>query len=270
MSFPGNTGLRLRICHLYPDLMNLYGDRGNIIALTRRALWRGIQAEVSAVGVGDRTDFSSFDIAFIGGGQDREQALIAEDFVRHKKGALVEAVEGGLVLLAVCGGYQLLGQYYRTAEGQTLPGVGLFDIWTEAGHKRMIGNVVIETDLWAEGKPRPEGRLRPGDRRTVVGFENHSGRTFLGKGVKPLGRVLIGHGNNGRDRQEGAVYRNAVGTYLHGSLLPKNPRLADWLLGRAIERRYGAAAVTRCLVPLDDRAEEEAHQAAIRRAEKTR
>lgn len=249
--------MEIRICHLYPDLLNLYGDRGNIIALRRRAGWRGIDVAVSAVGVGDRTGFDAFDLAFIGGGQDREQSLIAEDFARGKREALAEAVEGGMALLAVCGGYQLLGRYYRTAVGEEMPGVGLFDLWTEAGSRRIIGNVVVETDLWGDGPA------------TLVGFENHSGRTFLGPGCRPLGRVVLGGGNNGEDGCEGAVYRNAVGTYLHGSLLPKNPRLTDWLLARALERRYGAGAAA-ALTPLDDTIEERAHRAAVRRTRETR
>lgn len=249
--------MELRICHLYPDLMNLYGDRGNIIALTRRASWRGIAMRVDGVSVGDKADFARCDLVFIGGGQDREQGLIAEDFMRLRD-SLVEQVEQGMPLLAVCGGYQLLGRYYRMADGQELPGVGLFDLWTEAGSRRMIGNVAVETDLW-EDNPR-----------TVVGFENHSGRTFLGPGVRPLGRVLVGGGNNGDDGAEGAVYKSAVGTYLHGSLLPKNPRLGDWLLTRALERRYGADAARAAMAPLDDTLEERAHLAALRRARATR
>lgn len=249
--------MEIRICHLYPDLLNLYGDRGNIIALRRRAGWRGIGVTVASVGVGDRPGFDACDLAFIGGGQDREQSLIAEDFARGKREALAEAVEAGMALLAVCGGYQLLGRYYRTAAGEEMPGVGLFDLWTEAGSRRIIGNVVVETDLWGDAP------------RTLVGFENHSGRTFLGPGCRPLGRVVLGGGNNGADGYEGAVHRNAVGTYLHGSLLPKNPRLADWLLARALERRYGAGAAA-ALVPLDDAAEARAHAAAIRRTRETR
>ncbi len=248
--------MEIRICHLYPDLLNLYGDRGNIIALVRRAEWRGIRVTVTSLGLGDAADFEAVDLAFIGGGQDREQSLVAEDFARGKGEALAAAVEEGMPLLAVCGGYQLLGLYYRTAGGEEMPGVGLFDLWTEAGSRRLIGNVVVETDLC-------------GGRCTLVGFENHSGRTFLGSGCRPLGRVLVGAGNNGEDGLEGAVYRNAVGTYLHGSLLPKNPRLADWLLARALERRYGPGAAA-ALTPLDDAVEERAHLAAIRRARATR
>ncbi len=249
--------MEVRICYLYPEMMSLYGDRGNVLALVRRAEWRGIAVVVEEVGVGEATDFSRYDIAFVGGGQDREQALIAEDFARRKREDLLAAVEEGLPLLAVCGGYQLLGRFYRTADGQELPGVGLFDAWTVAGAPRLIGNVVVESDLFPEGP------------RTIVGFENHAGRTYLGAGAKPLGRVVVGHGNNGEDGWEGAVYKNAVGTYLHGPLLPKNPALADWLLRAALARRYGREDAEAALARLDDAIEEEAHRAAIRRAQET-
>lgn len=247
--------MEIRIFYLYPEMLSLYGDRGNVTALVRRAAWRGIEVAVEEVGPGPGADFSRCDIAFIGGGQDREQSLIAADFKRHKSEGLLEAVEAGMPLLAVCGGYQLLGRFYRTAAGEELPGIGLFDAWTVAGASRLTGNVVVESAL-------------PGVPRTIVGFENHAGRTHLGPGCAPLGRVVVGHGNNGRDGWEGAVYRNAVGTYLHGPLLPKNPALADWLLGRALVRRYGAGAEA-ALAPLDDRVEEEAHRAAVRRARET-
>lgn len=246
---------RLRLGYLYPDLLNLYGDRGNILALMRRAEWRGITVEIREVGLGDEVDFRSLDLVFIGGGQDREQALIAGDLAGAKGRGLREAVEDGLPLLAVCGGYQLLGRYYRTGDGRELPGAGVFDLVTEAGDRRIIGNVVIETDLWDDPP------------WTVVGFENHSGRTFLSPACRPLGRVQVGGGNNGEDGGEGAVYRHAVGTYLHGPVLPKNPRLADWLLRRAVERRYGGAVPFQ---PLNDGVEMRAHEAAIERARSVR
>ncbi|RJQ06126.1 MAG: glutamine amidotransferase [Bacillota bacterium] len=239
--------MRLAICHLYPDLMNLYGDRGNVITLTRRSEWRGIRADVSAVGLGEDVDFTAYDILFMGGGQDKEQKLICEDFQGLKGRALTQAVEDGIAFLAICGAYQLLGRYYETGCGERLPGIGLLDVETRAGKKRMIGNVVIASEL---GGGRP---------RTLVGFENHSGRTYLGARVRPLGRVCLGYGNNGEDGFEGAVYRNVVGTYLHGSVLPKNPWLADWLIARALERRYGPTS----LAPLDDGLERAAHDAAI-------
>jgi len=244
--------MRIRICHLYPDLMNIYGDRGNIIALIRRAEWAGLEVEVRGVGLRERPDFRGFDILFIGGGQDKEQFRIAQDLAEVKAGPLLAAVDDGLTLLAVCGGYQLLGRYFKTGSGATLPGIEVFDAWTVAGRRRCIGDVIVHCTL--DGHPR-----------TLVGFENHSGRTYLGPKAKPLGRVLFGWGNNGEDGSEGAVCRNAFGTYLHGSLLPKNPWLADTLLRRALERRYGSGAR---LQPLDDAIEKQAQQAIIARVRK--
>ncbi|MCL6450743.1 MAG: glutamine amidotransferase [Acetobacteraceae bacterium] len=237
--------MRLVICHLYPDIMNLYGDRGNVIALDRRARWHGLEPVVVPVSLGDAPDFEKFDLIFMGGGQDREQGLITADLLQAKGPGIKAAVEAGVPLLAICGAYQLLGHYYRTFAGEVLPGLGLFDVRTEAGPTRIIGDVLAESKL-------------SGESRTLVGFENHSGRTFLGPGAVPLGRVLVGGGNNGRDGTEGAVYRNALGTYLHGSLLPKNPWLADYLLGRAVERRRGGVRLAR----LDDALEDMAHRAA--------
>jgi lipid II isoglutaminyl synthase (glutamine-hydrolysing) len=241
--------MRLLICHLYPDEMNIYGDRGNIIALTRRAAWAGLEVEVKRVGLDERPDFRAFDLLFVGGGQDKEQALIAQDLASVKAGALLAAVEDGLPLLAVCGGYQLLGQYFKTGSGGILPGIGLFDAYTVAGAKRCIGDAIVRCRL--DGAPR-----------TLVGFENHSGQTFLGERAQPLGQVLFGYGNNAEDGQEGAAYRNAFGTYLHGSLLPKNAWFTDHLIRRAVERRYGSVDALR---PVDDTAENLAHQAVIER-----
>jgi len=241
--------MRLRICHLYPELMNLYGDRGNIISFVRRAEWMGISAETDKVTLGEERDFEKYDILFVGGGQDREQRLICRDFQQVKGKALAQAIEAGTVTLAVCGGYQLLGKYYKTGAGEVLDGISVLDAWTIAGTKRLIGNVVIESDI--SGEPR-----------TVVGFENHSGQTFLGPGVKALGRVRHGFGNNGQDGLEGCVYKNCVGTYLHGSLLPKNPWLTDHFIKTALERKYGEFD----LPVLDDALEAKAHEAAIRRA----
>ncbi|MEW6082295.1 MAG: glutamine amidotransferase [Bacillota bacterium] len=237
----------LKICHLYPDLMNLYGDRGNVICLCRRAQWRGIRPEVTWVSLGTNLDFAQFDLIFMGGGQDREQLSVCQDFQRVKGSSLREAVEAGVVCLAICGGYQLMGHSYSTHDGKTLPGIGVMDVVTQAGKKRLIGNVVVESDLTGG---------------TLVGFENHSGKTYLGPSVKPLGRVVQGYGNNGEDGCEGALYRGLVGTYLHGSLLPKNPRLADYLIESALRRRDPAF----CLEPLDDTIEMVAHQAAVKRA----
>ncbi|MEX1253654.1 MAG: glutamine amidotransferase [Dehalococcoidia bacterium] len=241
--------MNVRIAHLYPRLMNLYGDRGNILCLTRRCRERGIEVDVTELSLGDRFDPQAHDLVFIGGAQDREQRQVADDLLSLKGGALREAVEVGVVALAVCGGYQLFGRFYREASGAELPGLGVFDLWTEhpgPDAPRLIGNVVA--DLSED----------PGI--TLVGFENHGGRTYLGEGAQPLAKVRSGHGNNGRDGTEGAYYRNAFGTYLHGSLLPKNPRFADRLIALALSRRYGDAP----LAPIDDRIEELAHAAALR------
>ncbi len=237
-------GRVVEICWLYPELMNLYGDRGNVIAISQRCAWRSLEPKVTHVSTGESVDFSRFDIIFMGGGQDREQMLLAKDFEDYKGQSLHEAVAAGVPTLTVCGAFQLLGKYYLTAGGERLPGLGIFDVWTEAGTKRLIGNVVIESELG-------------GTKRTVVGFENHSGQTFLGPGAQPLGRVLKGHGNNGKDGREGVCHHNALGTYLHGSILPKNPWLTDWLISQALARRYGDGT----LPPLDDRLEQAAHDA---------
>jgi len=238
----------ITICHLYPDFMNLYGDRGNIIALQRRASWHGLHPRVVPISVGEEYDLRSCDIIFMGGGQDREQRAIARDFDDRYR-VMNEAVQDRVAVLAICGAYQLLGRYYRTAAGEKLNGLGLLDSWTDAGASRLVGNVVVESRL-------------DGTRRTLVGFENHGGRTYLGPAAAPLGRVLAGHGNNGVDGQEGAVQGTIIGTYLHGALLPKNPWLADYLLGQALIRR----GARHQLGALDDTLEVSAHQAAIRRA----
>jgi lipid II isoglutaminyl synthase (glutamine-hydrolysing) len=260
---------QLRLVHLYPEQMNIYGDRGNILTLTRRCAWRGIGVELLPVGVGLDVDWEQVDIAFFGGGQDSGQALIAEDFVVRHGPALRAAIKGGLVLLAVCGGYQLLGHTYVTHTGEPLPGVGAFDAHTVGGDVRLIGNIVVEADLTTDHRPpTTEGRASSSvvSRRSslvrLVGFENHSGRTYLGAGLRPLGRVLAGHGNNGEDGTEGAIYRNMFGCYMHGSLLPKNPQLADHLIGLALARRYGAQAA---LTPLRDDLELAAQRTMVER-----
>ena len=225
----------LRICHLYPDLLNLYGDRGNIMVLAQRARWRGLAVSVTEVGLGAAVDPDAADLFFIGGGEDRQQRIAAEDLCSVKRSGLEDAVAGGAVVLAVCGGYQLAGRFYRPAEGEELPGVGLLDLWTEhpgPGARRLIGNLVITV----EGMDEP-----------LIGFENHGGRTHLDPGARPLGRVVSGFGNNGEDGWEGAVSRRVYGTYLHGPLLPKNPAFADRLIREALERQH--PGVTLPLLP---------------------
>jgi len=240
----------LTIGWLYPDLMNIYGDRGNVLTLYQRARWRGLTVDVLELGKGETRGMERVDLFFFGGGQDREQGLVYEDLVEHKAELLARAIAGGAAVLAVCGGYQLLGHYYQTAEGERYPGVGLLDVITEAGDRRCIGDVVVEAN--------PALGLDP---PTLVGFENHSGRTFLGEGVQPLGSVRWGSGNNGADGTEGAVAGNLFGTYLHGSLLPKNPHLADLVIARALGRG---------LEPLDDQLELAAHRRILERESQRR
>ncbi len=245
--------MMLRICHLYPDLLNLYGDRGNIMVLTTRARRRGIAVAVTEAGLGDRIDPDAADLFFIGGGEDRQQRIACGDLTRLKRGPLADAVAKGAVVLGVCGGYQLLGRFYRPAEGDDLPGVDLLDLWTEhpgPGVRRLIGNLVIQ----------PEGGDPP-----LVGFENHGGRTHLGPGAKPLGRVIAGFGNNGDDGWEGAVSGRVYGTYLHGPLLPKNPAFADRLICEALGQRYPGIE----LEPLLDTLEAQARAAILSRIAKT-
>jgi CobQ-like glutamine amidotransferase family enzyme len=241
---------RFTVGWLYPDLMNIYGDRGNILTLIKRAEWRGFDARAVELGRGVVKGMESVDVFFFGGGQDREQALVYEDLLEHKQAPLEHAVGAGAMVLAVCGGYQLLGHYYQTAEGERFPGIGLIDVKTEAGKKRFIGDVVV--DVGIEG-------LHP---QTLVGFENHSGRTYLGAAARPLGRVRLGSGNNGSDGTEGCLQGGVIGTYLHGSLLPKNPQLADYLIRRAMTRR-GVSV----LQPLDDSIELAAHARILQRAQ---
>ncbi|MDR3601248.1 MAG: glutamine amidotransferase [Desulfosporosinus sp.] len=244
--------MKLNICHLYPDLLDLYGDRGNILALAARCRWRGIEPVIRQASLGEDLDFMGMDILFLGGGSDREQGLLVQDLMRRGD-ELRSAIENGLVVLSICGGYQMLGKFYQMAGGEKIQGLGILDVWTSAGAKRLIGNVVVELD---------EGVLNGNSKfRTLVGFENHSGKTFLGAGVKPLGKVLVGNGNNGDDGGEGVRYRNVFGTYLHGPLLPKNPHFADLLLELAILRR---GLGTR-LRELDDSLEELAHEAMVNR-----
>lgn len=238
------------IGHLYADLMSVYGDRGNVIALAQRCAWRGIAADVRRIGIGEVADLRAWDVVVFGGGQDKDQLTVCQDLHAVKGAALREAVADGLVVLAVCGGYQLLGHYFRLGSGEVLPGVSILDAYTVAGRRRLIGNTIVRCP-WA-GSPAP----------TLVGFENHSGQTFLHR-ARPLGTVVLGAGNNGLDGSEGAVQHNVFATYLHGPVLPKNPWLADHLLTLALRRRYGADAT---LPPLDDTLEQQAHAAVCQRA----
>jgi len=243
--------VKIRIAHLYPDYLNIYADRGNIAVLARRAAWRGHELEVHSVSVGEPVRAGEHDLLYVGGGQDREQALVSHDLLAKGKG-LLEAVADGAALLAVCGGYQLLGRSYRDFHGADLPGIGLFPFDTVAGETRMIGDVLLECEL------------EPGDRRTLAGFENHAGRTRLDPGAEPLGRVVAGFGNDGESGREGCRVGRAVGTYLHGPLLPRNPWFADWLLAQALAHRLGEAPQ---LDPLSDDLELQAHAVSARRAE---
>ncbi len=239
----------LRVCALYPELMNIYADRGNLLLLQRRCEWRGIDFELSASDLGAPLDADAADLFYIGGGQDRDQRLCALDLAEVKRDGLHAAAERGAALLAVCGGYQLLGHSYELGD-ETLPGVGLVDLRTvRSDGPRLIGNVAIEVDLGEEA----------GGRRVLAGFENHGGRTRLGADAQPLGRVLRGHGNDGASGWEGVRRDNVIGTYLHGPLLPKNVWLADWLIGRALGREEPLAA-------LDDALEAAAHAEARRAA----
>jgi CobQ-like glutamine amidotransferase family enzyme len=238
------------IGHLYPDYLNIYADRGNIAVLERRAAWRGIGFDYRTIGLGDEVNPAEHDLYYVGGGQDREQALIAPDLAT-KGGRLREAVEAGAAFLAVCGGYQLLGRFYRDRSGAELPGIGLLPHYTVAGERRMIGDVLLACEL------------EPGQQRTLAGFENHAGRTYLDEGAEPLGRVVAGFGNNGDDGLEGSRVGNALGTYLHGPLLPRNPWLADWLIARALARRLGNPPD---LEPLPDDFESSAQRVSAERA----
>jgi CobQ-like glutamine amidotransferase family enzyme len=236
----------LRVTHLYPRQMNIYGDRGNIMTLRHRCEARGIGFELTELSLGDTFAPDSADLIFAGGAQDREQRNVAQDLLATKADAIRSAIENDVLLLAVCGAYQLFGRFYREGTGEELPGAGVFDLHTEhAGPKakRLIGNIVVN---W--------------NGTTIVGFENHGGRTHLGPNARALASVRKGHGNNGGDGLEGAVYRNAFGTYIHGSLLPKNPAFADHLIALALGRLHGGVE----LVPIDDRAELAAHAAALK------
>ena len=244
----------VRLCHLYPREMNIYADRGNIAVLGARLRRRGLDLDLHEVGPGEPLPAGGADLLYLGGGQDRDQIAVAADLTASKAEDVRTMLDAGAVGLFVCGGYQLAGHHYRTVAGTTVEGIGVLDITTTAGADRLIGDIVLHSELGAA-----PGRL--------VGYENHAGRTTLGDGAAALGRVAKGHGNNGRDRTEGAVANRAVGTYLHGPLLPKNPWLADLLLSWALEHRYGRSFE---LEPLDDSLEQAAHKSAVARAKRRR
>lgn len=241
---------KLVIGWLYGSKMNIYGDRGNVLALRKRAEWRGIDVDVRDIDLGDDIP-DDIDIFFWGGGQDQEQAPVARDLASGKGEVLREAIENGAAMLAICGGYQLLGHGYQPHNAEFLPGIGLFDANSVAGENRFIGNVVVESEQFG----------------TLVGFENHSGLTTLHGECQPLGKVVIGHGNNGADGTEGAIYKNAIGCYLHGALLPKNPHLTDWLLQAGLQNRYDGNIE---IDSLGDALEFAAHRNASDRAKVTR
>jgi CobQ-like glutamine amidotransferase family enzyme len=242
----------INICYLYPDLLNLYGDRGNVIAIKKRCEWKRIEANVTHVNIGDSFDAEKYDIVIIGGGQDYEQELLRPDLLNEKAGEIKSYIKNNGVLLAICGGYQLLGHYYETRKGKKLEFLGALDFMTIAGAKRMIGNMVFECDFL---KTKTYDGM-------VVGFENHMGKTFLGPGVKPMGRVVRGNGNNGEDEFEGAIYKNTLCSYAHGSLLPKNPALADHLISMALKQKYGKFIPS---LQLNDKLEMQAHHVNLMR-----
>lgn len=236
----------ISVAHLYPKLLNLYGDIGNIITIKKRCEWRNITVDIDEIGIGD--DIKEHDIYFIGGGQDKQQQEVASELYKHKD-FLISERDRGAVFLGICGGYQLFGHYYQPFEGERLTGISLLNAYTIAGRKRFIGNVTVKTDF-----------LSP---NTLVGFENHSGLTYLDGDTKPIGKVSVGNGNNGQDGYEGGRYKNVFGTYLHGSLLPKNPHFADYLIELAVKNKYGECVD---LVKLDDLLELETHNSLVGKA----
>lgn len=239
---------KLTIGWLYPDLMSTYGDRGNVICLRKRAEWRGIEVVIKEITLEtSEKELENCDLLFMGGAQDRQQKIASDDLRKNKGPVIKKMVEGGVPTLFVCAAYQFMGHFYRPAEGEDIPGLGLFDLHTihpGSDKPRCIGNVVVKTTT-----------------SYLVGFENHGGRTYLGKKVEPLGEVVVGYGNNGGDKSEGAVYKNAFGTYLHGPVLPKNPHFADLLLKLALEKKYGKAE----LVELDDSLEWQTHKFIVKK-----
>lgn len=235
----------LNIAHLYPKLLNIYGDWGNVLTIKRRCEWRGIGVNIDSIGLDDTIDIKKYDFYFLGGGQDHQQITVSKELQKHKS-SLQDARDENAVFLAICGGYQLLGHYYQPHNSEKLNGIGLLDAYTESSDKRFIGNVTAHADY-----------VKPA---TLVGFENHSGLTYLQGETQPLALVTTGYGNNGVDKTEGARYRNVFGTYLHGSFLPKNPHFADYLIGLALKKRYKDEIA---LEPLNDEFETKAHSALV-------
>lgn len=272
--------MTLNICHLYPDLMDTYGDRGNILSIIYRCKQRGIGVKVNQISINQPLASNTYDLFFFGGGQDKAQEIVGEDLLSKSK-ALKESIDSGAVLLSICGGYQLLQKYFKTTDGKTIKGIGLFAAYTQGSNARMMNNLLIELNPKIQKEignaycPSLRGENRRSNLRSrllhsfpslamtnqLVGFENHSGKTYLEEGTMPLGTVIKGSGNNGEDKLEGAVYKNAFGCYLHGSLLPKNPHFADYLISKALEKNYGGLK----LKPLDDSIEWRAHKSTIKR-----
>ena len=239
--------MKINIAYLYPELLNIYGDKGNILAFVNRCLWRNIDAKIHEIHPSDKINPDLYDFYFIGGGQDQQQIAVSDELQRQKD-ALIQARDNMAVFLTICGGYQLLGHYYKPHAGNELRGISLLDAYTVAGNTRYIGNVTVTTKF-------------PVQEKTLVGFENHSGLTYLQGDTKPLGIVTTGNGNNGKDKTEGGFYKNVFGTYLHGSFLPKNPHFTDYLIGLSLERNYGKVG----LEPLNDEIEWAAHKKAVGR-----
>lgn len=252
----------LKIAWLYPDLMSTYGDRGNVIVLQKRCEWRGFDAEIIPITLESRiTNLESSDLIFMGGAQDRQQKLAGADFLKHKGPVVKKMVESGIPALFVCAAYQFVGHYYKPYKGNKIPGAGIFDLYTEHPGdqaKRLIGNVVAEIiDISMLGGPSKDSGRLP---KTIIGFENHGGRTYLGAKMEPLARIKRGYGNNGEDDFEGAVYKNSIGSYFHGPFLPKNPAIADWLIAKALEKKYNKNIE---LALLDDSIAQSARKAII-------
>ena len=258
--------MKLTIGWLYPDLMSTYGDRGNIICLQRRCEWRGIEVIIEKVGIEEKVGkLQECDLLFMGGAQDRQQKIASDDLFQKKGPVIKKMIENNVPGLFICGAYQFLGNYYQPAEGERILGLGIFDLYTQHpgfDKERCVGNAVVKCHPEQSEGSHGILRLTPQNDNYLVGFENHGGRTYLGKNVEPLGKVVVGYGNNGGDKTEGCVYKNAIGTYLHGPVLPKNPHLADWLIKKALDKKYEKDVE---LEPLDDRLEWQAHDFVLKK-----